>query len=72
MCNFSPCDNLNIQLADFALRMIREGGEKSSAIISPSSSAIALAMLYVGAMNETKEEIRRAIVNGKRAKYLFF
>uniref|UniRef100_F1L8Q8 Serpin B9 n=1 Tax=Ascaris suum TaxID=6253 RepID=F1L8Q8_ASCSU len=60
----SPCDNLNIQLADFALRMIREGGEKSSAIISPSSSAIALAMLYVGAMNETKEEIRRAIVNG--------
>uniref|UniRef100_A0A915ALC0 Serpin domain-containing protein n=2 Tax=Parascaris univalens TaxID=6257 RepID=A0A915ALC0_PARUN len=58
------CDNLNIQLADFGLRMMRQSDEKSSAIVSPSSSAIALAMLYVGAMTETKEEIRRVIVGG--------
>ncbi|KHN80292.1 putative serpin-like protein [Toxocara canis] len=51
--------------ANFALDLLRHGvGEHESAIMSPFSVAIALAMTYAGADGKTKKELNEALAKG--------
>jgi serpin B len=50
--------------ADFALNLLRDGGMNSSTILSPISISIALAMVYLGAKENTASQIRNTIAKG--------
>jgi serpin B len=50
--------------ADFALSLLRESGVNSSTILSPISISIALAMVYLGAKENTAQQIRNTIAKG--------
>uniref|UniRef100_A0AC34GPB3 Serpin domain-containing protein n=1 Tax=Panagrolaimus sp. ES5 TaxID=591445 RepID=A0AC34GPB3_9BILA len=47
--------------ADFALNLLRDSGVNSSTILSPISISIALAMVYLGAKENTATQIRNTI-----------
>uniref|UniRef100_A0A914XXS5 Serpin domain-containing protein n=1 Tax=Panagrolaimus superbus TaxID=310955 RepID=A0A914XXS5_9BILA len=47
--------------ADFALNLLRDGSLNSSTILSPISISIALAMVYLGAKENTAAQIRNTI-----------
>jgi serpin B len=50
--------------ADFALNLLRDNGMNSSTILSPISISIALAMVYLGAKQNTATQIRDTIAKG--------
>lgn len=50
--------------ADFALNLLRDSGVNSSTILSPISISIALAMVYLGAKENTATQIRNTIAKG--------
>ncbi|KHN72316.1 putative serpin-like protein [Toxocara canis] len=65
------CSKLDAQLADFGMQLLRCCGGHTSAVISPASAAVALAMLYAGAMNETKREINNVLSGGCEDESVF-
>lgn len=51
--------------SDFALNLLRQQNALQSTIMSPISISIALAMVVLGAKDETAKQIRSAIAKGK-------
>ena len=60
----SPLPAMIEAQADFALSLLRESGVNSSTILSPISISIALAMVYLGAKENTAAQIRNTIAKG--------
>lgn len=64
--NKSPMTVIAEAQADFALNLLRKlsNNGAESTIVSPSSVAIALAMVYAGAKQKTSQEMGQLLANG--------
>uniref|UniRef100_A0AC35FIS5 Serpin domain-containing protein n=1 Tax=Panagrolaimus sp. PS1159 TaxID=55785 RepID=A0AC35FIS5_9BILA len=60
----SPIPSMIEAQTDFALSLLRENGFNSSTILSPISISIALAMVYLGAKENTAKQIKHTIAKG--------
>ncbi|VDK41541.1 unnamed protein product [Gongylonema pulchrum] len=63
---FSRVIGMDEVQADFALNLLKAATRgNESAIISPFSAAVALAMAYIGAVSKTKEEMSEVLAKGQ-------